>query len=112
MGVSIDVYRSRIGSHHNFTHCRNRLHCLKGKLWNQILLMFYLNVFYFPYLKSQLKKAKSNREVCQWYVQMVYYHAVYVPLLLRLSNDVEENPGPRTINDIVDPTYTVHADFN
>ena len=43
---------------------------------------------------------------------MIYYHAVYVPLLLRLSNDVEENPGPRTINDIVDPTYTVHADFN
>ena len=62
MGVSIEVYRSRIGSHHNFTNCRNRLHCLKGKLWNQILLMFYLNVFYFPYLKSQLMKAKSNRE--------------------------------------------------
>ena len=35
-----------------------------------------------------------------------------MPLLLRLSNDVEENPGPRTINDVVDPTYTVHADFN
>ena len=26
--------------------------------------------------------------------------------------DVEENPGPRTINGIVDHTYTVHADFN
>ena len=74
--------------------------------------MFYFNIFYFPYLKSQLEKAKSNREVCQWYVEMIYYHAVYVPSLLRLSNDVEENPGPRTINDIVDPTYTVHADFN
>ena len=71
-----------------------------------------LNVFYFPFLKSQLKKAKSNIELCQWYVHMIYYHAVYVPLLLRLSNDVEENPGPRTINDIVDLTYTVHADFN
>ena len=55
---------------------------------------------------------KSNREVRQWYVQIIYYHAVCVPLLLRLSNDVEENPGPRSINDIVDPTYTVHADFN
>ena len=50
--------------------------------------------------------------MCQWYVQMIYYHDVYVPLLLRLSNDVEENPGPRSINDIVDPTYPVHADFN
>ena len=111
MGVSIEVYRSRIGSHHNFTHCPNRIHCLKGKFWNQILLMFYLNTIYFPYVKSQLKRKKRNREVCQWYVQMVCY-AVYVPLLLRLSNDVEENPGPRTINDIVDPTYTIHADFN
>ena len=111
MGVGIEVYRLRIGSHHNLTNCRDRLHCLKGKLWNQILL-FYLNVFYFPYLQSLLKKEKSNREMCQWYVQMVYYHTVYVPLLLRLSNDVEENPGPRTISDIVDPTYTVHADFN
>ena len=83
MGVSLEVYRSRIGSHHNFTNCRNRLHCLKGKLWNQILLMFYLNIFYFPYLKSQLKKAKSNREVCHWYVQTK-----------------------------VDHTCTVHADFN
>ena len=42
---------------------------------------------------------------------MVSY-AVCVPLLLRISNDVEENPGSRTINNIVDPTYTVHADFN
>ena len=74
--------------------------------------MFYLNAFYFPYLKSQLKKEKGNREICHWYIQMLRYHAVYVPLLLRLSNDVEENPGPRTINDIVDPTYTVHVDFN
>jgi hypothetical protein len=31
---------------------------------------------------------------------------------LRLSNDVEENPGPRNINEIVDRTYTVHADFH
>ncbi len=41
---------------------------------------------------------------------MVCYH-VYVPLLLRLSNDVEENPGPVNINEIVDRTHTVHADF-
>ena len=42
---------------------------------------------------------------------MVCYH-VYARLLLRLSNDVEENPGPGSINEIVDPTYTVHAEFN
>ena len=74
--------------------------------------MFNLNVLYFPYLKSQLKKAESNSIVCQWYVQMIYYHVVYMPLLLILSNDVEEYPDPRTVNDMVDPAYTVHADFD
>ena len=34
-----------------------------------------------------------------------------VQLLLRLSNDMEENPGP-TIIDIVDCSYTIHASFN
>ncbi|CAB3983617.1 ATP-dependent DNA helicase PIF1 [Paramuricea clavata] len=43
---------------------------------------------------------------------MIYNNHFYVPLLLRLSNDVEENPGPRTISDIIDPMFTVHADNN
>ena len=34
-----------------------------------------------------------------------------VQLLLRLSNDVEENPGP-TVNDTVDCSHTTHASFN
>ena len=34
-----------------------------------------------------------------------------VQLVLRLSNNLEENPGP-TFNDIVDCSYTVHASFN
>ncbi|CAB4003438.1 ATP-dependent DNA helicase PIF1 [Paramuricea clavata] len=46
-----------------------------------------------------------------WYTQMVSYD-VYVPLLLRLANDVEENPGPINIYDIVDHSFTVRADFN
>ena len=36
---------------------------------------------------------------------------MYVPLLLRMANDVEENPGP-TIYDVVDPiSKTICADF-
>ena len=42
---------------------------------------------------------------------MECYH-VYVPLLLRLSNEVEENPGPRNINEFFYYTYKVHADFH
>ena len=36
---------------------------------------------------------------------------VYLPLLLRLGNDVEENPGP-TVYDVVDPSKTICADFS
>ena len=32
--------------------------------------------------------------------------------ILRLANDVEENPGPINIYDIVDHSFTVRADFN
>jgi hypothetical protein len=76
-----------------------------------MLMMFYLKVFYLPCLKNLVTKTEKNNEVCMWYAQMVCYH-IYVSLLLRLSNDVEENPGPININEIVDPTYTVHADFH
>ena len=36
---------------------------------------------------------------------------MFVPLLLRLANDIEENPGP-TVYDIVDPNKTISADFS
>ena len=36
---------------------------------------------------------------------------MYVPLLLRRANDVEENPGP-TIYDVVVPNKTISADFS
>ena len=111
MGVTIEVYRSRIGSHHNFTQGRLAVSRLKGKFWNQMLIMFYLKIFYLPCLKNLVTKTERNNEVCMWYAQMVCYH-VYVPLLLRLSNDVEENPGPVNIDEIVDRTHTVHADFD
>ena len=47
-------------------------------------------------------------EVMFWFTQMMCYN-VYMPLLIRQANDVEENPGP-TIFDIIDPTTTVSAD--
>jgi hypothetical protein len=84
---------------------------MKGTFWNQMLMMLYLKVFYLPCIKNLVTKTEKYNEVCMWYAQMVCYH-VHVPLLLRLSNDVEENPGPRNINEIVDHTYTVHADFH
>ena len=70
-----------------------------------MLKMFYL-------IKCVLKQVvghyKSCNEVMFWFAQMMCYN-VYIPLLIRQANDVEENPGP-TRFDIIDPTTTVSAD--
>ena len=53
------------------------------------------------------------KSLCQMIVsftQMSCYN-VYVPLLLRMANDVEEDPGP-TVYDVVDPSKTICADFS
>ena len=49
-------------------------------------------------------------EVIVLFTQMSCYN-VYVPLLLRMANDVEVNPGP-TVYDVVDPSKTICADFS
>ena len=73
-----------------------------------MLMMFYLTVFYLPTLKDVVGHYKLSNEVMFWFTQMMCYN-VYIPLLIRQANDVEENPGP-TIFDIIDPTTTVSAD--
>jgi hypothetical protein len=55
-----------------------------------------------------VSKYERTQEVNVWCVQMMCYHA---SLLLKLSNDVEEKPGPATINETVDHRQTVVADF-
>ena len=74
-----------------------------------MLMMFYLNVFYLPTLKDVVYHLyKLWNEVIVWFTQMMCYN-VYIPLLIRQANDVEENPDP-TIFDINNPTTTVSAD--
>ena len=75
-----------------------------------MLMMFYLNVFYLPTLKQVVGQYKLRNEVLFWFTQIMYYN-VYIPLLIRQANDVEENPGP-TIFDIIDSTRTLCADYS
>ena len=108
MGISIQQFRSRISSHDNFMKTKDTLVCFKDCFWNIILMMLYLSVFYMPTLKLVVGQYKMWNQVVFWFTQMMCYN-VYIPLLLRQVNDVEENPSP-TIFDIIDPMRTVSAD--
>ena len=108
MGTTIEQYRSRIGYHNNFVKVKDAFSGVRGRFWNTLLMVFYLNMFYLPTLKQVVGHYKSCNEVMFWFAQMMCYN-VYIPLLIRQANDVEDNPGP-TIFDIIDPTTTVSAD--
>ena len=110
MGISIEQFRSRIGSHDNSVKTKDASSHFKDQFWNIMLMTFYLNVFYLPTLKQVVMQYKMLNQVMFWFPQMVCYN-VYIPLLIRQGNDVEENPGP-TIFDIIDPMITVSADYS
>ena len=53
----------------------------------------------------------NTRAALEVFTCSIFGSIVYVPLLLRMANDVEENPGP-TLYEIVDPSKTICADFS
>jgi len=101
MGISIQQFRLRIAFHDNFMKTKDALARFKDRFWNIMLMMFYLRVFYLPTLKLVVGQYKMRNQVVFWFTQMMCFN-VYIPLLLRQANGVEENPGP-TIFDIIDP---------
>ena len=106
MRVTIEIYRSRIGSRHNFMGGQNLKSNFQGQFWNEMLLKFHISLFLPPNVKFRFNMMhKNNAQYDQCHVYNI------VQLLLRLSNDVEENPGP-TIDDTVDFPCTIHASFN
>ena len=125
MGVTIEQYRARIGAYNDVTikqhstglavnFCDNAISMLFQLVITimiliVLILVFYLSVFYLP-MKRITKQYKSMSEVIVLFTQMSCYN-VYVPLLLRMANDVEVNPGP-TVYDVVDPSKTICADFS
>ena len=105
MGISIEQFRSRIRSHDNFLKIKNVSSRFKDRFWNIMLMTFYLNVFYLLTLKQVVIPYKMLNQVMFWFTQMMCYN-VYIPLLIRQANDVEENPGP-SIFDIIDSMIIV-----
>ena len=105
MGISIEQFRSRIRSHDNFLKIKDVSSRFKDRFWNIMLMTFYLNVFYLLTLKQVVIPYKMLNQVMFWFTQMMCYN-VYIPLLIRQANDVEENPGP-SIFDIIDSMIIV-----
>ena len=89
---------------------KNNERRLKGSLGNTMSMIFYLIVFYLPTLTRVIEQYQRSNKVMSWFHQMMCYHA-YIPLLLRLSNDVVENPGP-TLYHIINVFETLRADFS
>ena len=125
MGVTIEQYRARIGAHNNvriktdstplernFYDTMLMLFQLVITIMILIILMriFYLSVLLYLPTKRLTEQYESLSQVMVSFTQMSCYN-VYVPLLLRMANDVEENPGP-TVYDVVDPNKTICAEFS
>ena len=74
MAISIEQFRSRIGSHDNFVKTKDVLAHLKDRFWNTMLMMFYLSVFYLPTLKLVVGQYKMWNQVVFWFTQMMCYN--------------------------------------
>ena len=86
MGITIEQYRTRIGTYCNCVKTKD-ISRFESIYWNRKTIVYLLT-------------------------QSLYLLGciVYVSLLLRMANDVE-NPRP-TLYDIVDPSKTICADFS
>ena len=51
MGISIEQFRSRIGTYDNFLKTMDASLRFKDRYWNIMLMMFYLSEFYLPTLE-------------------------------------------------------------
>ena len=91
--ISLMQYRASVGLHDNFLKAKELSHCLKGQFWSTLLFMFYLETIYLPLLQRQVRLWQMNYYVGLRFTQMWLYR-FYFPLLIRLANDVETNPGP------------------
>ena len=128
MGVTIEQYRVRIGVHNinvrikqGSTHheaCINSGSTMLMLLFQLVIRflifivlsqVFYLCMLCLP-LKWSSEPYKNFSQVVLSFTQKSCYN-IYVPLLLRLGNDIEENPGP-TVYDVVNPSKTISADFS
>lgn len=93
MGNSLLQYRLVIGMHVSYLKRREYNESSRGRFWNCLVLLFYLEAIYLPVLKTLVYRYELMQFNRLWVTQ-VYLYRFYLPELIRLSNDVETNPGP------------------
>lgn len=91
-----------MGLHNIFLKAKEISHCVKGEFWSILLYMFYLEVIYLPILQQKGRLWQANYYRNLWFTQMCLYR-IYLPLLIRLANDVETNPGPSLLTGTSNP---------
>ena len=106
MGDSIEQYRAAVGSHFVFLKSLEYKKCFKSKFWCTMVLLFYMEAIYLPVLKAAVHRYNVMQMNRLWLTQ-IYLYRFYIPDLIRLANDVEENPEPTVSN--VDSKKTVHG---
>lgn len=106
--ISLMQYRITVGLYSAFLKAKELSHCMKGQFWSTLLFMFYLEAIYLPALQRQVRLWQMNHYVRLGFTQMCLYR-FYPPMLIRLANDVETNPGPFFS---MDPSKTVQANHS
>ena len=88
MGITIEQYRACIGAYNNCCENKEHIKVFESAFWNTKVTLVLL-------------------------AQSLYLLGcvLYVALLLRMANDVEENHRP-TLYDIVDSSKTICAGFS
>ncbi|CAB3983680.1 ATP-dependent DNA helicase PIF1 [Paramuricea clavata] len=80
-----------------------------------ILIIVLIQIFHLSVSNLTTKTFTETYKCSSYFPVFIFTQLscfiVYVPLLLRIANDVEENPGP-TVYDVVDPAKTICADFS
>ncbi|XP_078345270.1 uncharacterized protein LOC144630777 [Oculina patagonica] len=106
--VSLMRYRAAVGLHYIRLKAKEHSDRMRGKFWCTLLFLFYMETLYLPTLKRVIRSWQMTYYARLWLTQMCLYR-FYIPLLIRLANDVEMNPGPF---QVVDPSKTVTADYH
>ena len=112
MGISIEQFRSRIGTYDNFLKTKDASLGFKDRYWNIMLMMFYLSVFYLPTLKQVVGQYKIWNEVMFWFTRMICYNVFHSFIVIFLGLFCPRGKGALRLSLCEAPTRQARPDHN